>query len=138
MAPGRTRTLAGSLLEALRAEVGEKSEAAATLNDRVITDSFLRAEADRDQNVYLGPLFTRVLTRAVPDLIFQPVSLGEATQARPLPQLDHDAAARPVLEERHAALALRDEYRLRLPARQEALPRGPQARDLVTDLFDAS
>jgi glycolate dehydrogenase FAD-linked subunit len=81
VAPARTRALAGRLLEALRAEVGEKSDAAATLNDRVITDTFLRGEADRDQNVYLGTLFTRVLTQAVPDVIFQPVSLGEATCA---------------------------------------------------------
>jgi len=81
VAPARTRALAGRLLEALRAEVGEKSDAAATLNDRVLTDTFLRGEADRDQNVYLGALFTRVLTRAVPDVIFQPVSLGEAARA---------------------------------------------------------
>ena len=79
--PARTRSLAVALLEALRTEVGEKSEAAATLNDRVITDAFLRGEADRDQNVYLGPLFTRVLTQAVPDVIFQPASLGEAACA---------------------------------------------------------
>ncbi|MGH7730484.1 MAG: FAD-binding oxidoreductase, partial [Candidatus Eiseniibacteriota bacterium] len=81
MAPARTRMLATRLLEALRMEVGEKSDAAATLNDRVITDTFLRAEADRDQNVYLGRFFTRVLTQAVPDVIFQPVSLGEASRA---------------------------------------------------------
>ena len=73
--------MAVSLLEALRQESGEKSEAGQTLNDRVVTDAFLRGEADRDQNVYLGGLFTRVLTRAVPDLIFQPVSLGEAARA---------------------------------------------------------
>ncbi len=81
VAPGRTRALAGRLLEALRPEHAEKSEAASTLNDRVITDTFLRGEADRDQNVYLGTIFTRVLTRAVPDVIFQPVSLGEAARA---------------------------------------------------------
>jgi glycolate oxidase len=73
--------MAASLLDALRQESGEKSEAGQTLIDRVITDSFLRGEADRDQNVYLGGLFTRVLTRAVPDVIFQPVSLGEAGRA---------------------------------------------------------
>src|SRR5262245_49874722 len=73
--------MAISLLDALRQESGEKTEAGQTLLDRVITDTFLRGEADRDQNVYLGGLFTRVLTRAVPDLIFQPVSLGEAVRA---------------------------------------------------------
>jgi glycolate oxidase len=73
--------MATSLLEALRQESGEKTDAGVTLNDRVITDTFLRGEADRDQNVYLGALFTRVLTRAVPDVIFQPVSPGEAARA---------------------------------------------------------
>ena len=73
--------MAASLLEALRQESGEKTDAGVTLIDRVVTDTFLRGEADRDQNVYLGTLFTRVLTRAVPDVIFQPVSLGEAARA---------------------------------------------------------
>jgi glycolate oxidase len=81
VAPTRTRVLAGRLLEVLRTEVGEKSEAGLTLNDRVITDTFLRGEADRDQNVYLGQLFTRVLTQAVPDVIFQPISLAETARA---------------------------------------------------------
>jgi len=81
VAPGRTRALATSLLRALRGEHAEQGEAAATLPDRIITDGFLRSEADRDQNVYLGRFFTRTLTRAVPDLVFQPASLGEATRA---------------------------------------------------------
>ena len=38
-----------------------------------------REECDRDQNVYLGELFTRRLTRAVPDLLFLPASAGEVT-----------------------------------------------------------
>jgi len=38
VAPRRTRTMAASLLEALRPESGEKTEAGLTLNDRVITD----------------------------------------------------------------------------------------------------
>ncbi len=80
-APPRTRALAHSLLEALHAETAEDAGAAATLRERVVTDAFLRGEADRDQNVYLGALFTRQLTHAVPDLIFQPVSLVEAACA---------------------------------------------------------
>jgi len=51
------------------------------LRERIVTDDFLRGEADRDQNVYLGKLFTRRLTRAVPDLIFQPVNPAEAALA---------------------------------------------------------
>jgi FAD/FMN-containing dehydrogenase/ferredoxin len=79
-APPRTRELAASLLEALAAE--PDSEAAAkTLAARIVTDAVLRGEADRDQNVYLGALFTRTLTRAVPDLIFLPASIAEAARA---------------------------------------------------------
>ncbi|MEK7330176.1 MAG: FAD-binding oxidoreductase, partial [Candidatus Eisenbacteria bacterium] len=80
-APPRTRALARSLFEALQAAAGEDGGAAASLRERVITDAFLRGEADRDQNVYLGKLFTRRLTRAVPDVIFQPVNLAEAALA---------------------------------------------------------
>src|SRR5439155_3051562 len=36
---------------------------------------------DRDQNVYLGPLFTRRLTCAVPDLIFLPATVNEVAGA---------------------------------------------------------
>jgi len=78
-APQRTRELAASLLGAL---VGHDPEAAApALRERLVTDPVLRSEADRDQNVYLTPLFTRRLTHAVPDLIFQPVSVAEAAGA---------------------------------------------------------
>ncbi len=65
----------------LQAAVGDDAAAAPTLRERIITDAFLRSEADRDQNVYLGKLFTRQLTKAVPDIIFQPVSLTEASAA---------------------------------------------------------
>src|SRR5437773_3925519 len=78
-APARTRELAGSLERALAGETGV--EAARTLRERIVTDALLRAEADRDQNVYLGALFTRSLTRAVPDLIFQPVDAAETALA---------------------------------------------------------
>src|SRR5262249_50905610 len=40
-APQRTRTMAISLLDALRPESGEKTEAGQTLTDRIITDTFL-------------------------------------------------------------------------------------------------
>jgi FAD/FMN-containing dehydrogenase/ferredoxin len=80
-APARTRALAQSLFEALQAPAGEDAAAAASLRERVITDALLRREADRDQNVYLGRLFTRRLTHAVPDVIFQPVNVAEAACA---------------------------------------------------------
>ena len=82
-APERTRELAKSLFQALE-NIADDSPAArtgtrnATLAERIVTDALLRDEADRDQNVYLGKLFTRTMTRAVPDLIFQPVSLAES------------------------------------------------------------
>ena len=79
-APPRTLELARSLLEAVSPAAGGDGPAA-TLRDRIVTDAFLRSEADRDQNVYFGKLFTRALTRAVPDLIFQPVSLAECAAA---------------------------------------------------------
>ena len=78
-APPRTRVLAASLWAALIGEA--KLEASEALRERIVTNAQLRTEADRDQNVYFGPLFTRTLTRAVPDLIFQPVSLAECAAA---------------------------------------------------------
>src|SRR5262245_1781201 len=77
-APERTRRLARALHAALVEAVGA---ADASLPERIVTDALLRGEADRDQNVYLGPLFTRRLTNALPDLIFQPVSGAEAAAA---------------------------------------------------------
>ncbi len=79
-APPRTRGLALSLMQAILA-LPESEEAQRSLPERLITDAFLRAEADRDQNVYIGAFFTRVLTRAVPDLIFQPIHFAEAACA---------------------------------------------------------
>ena len=82
-APLRTRGLAASLLDTLssisRHDRADEA-AAATLAERIVTDAFLRAEADRDQNVYLTPLFTRTLTNALPDVIFQPASLAEVCE----------------------------------------------------------
>src|SRR5262245_36811341 len=79
-APPRSLALARSLREALEG-APEGAEPAALLRERIITDALLRAEADRDQNVYLGRLFTRTLTNAVPDLIFQPGTLAETACA---------------------------------------------------------
>jgi FAD/FMN-containing dehydrogenase/ferredoxin len=79
-APERTRVLAQSLLKALEKEP-EANGAPAHLRERIVTDALLRNEADRDQNVYLGRLFTRTLTHAVPDLIFQPQSLTEVASS---------------------------------------------------------
>ena len=78
-APRRTGDLAASLFDALTPI--ERDGPARTLDHRIITDELLRGEADRDQNVYLGPLFTRQLTQAVPDLIFQPVTANECVTA---------------------------------------------------------
>jgi FAD/FMN-containing dehydrogenase len=82
-APERSRSLARSLHEALSGAVEPAAEAGGKrvpegLAARIITDALLRAEADRDQNVYLGRLFTRQLTNAVPDVIFQPANAAEA------------------------------------------------------------
>ncbi len=85
--PERSRTLARSLFDTLSAAppTGEAparaASTAASLRERIITEDLLRAEADRDQNVYLGKLFTRTLTQAKPDVIFQPASAAEAAQA---------------------------------------------------------
>ena len=85
-APARSLDLAKSLFAALDTIEDDSSAArlgtrAETLPGRIVTDELLREEADRDQNVYLGKLFTRTLTNAVPDLIFQPVSSAEAAAA---------------------------------------------------------
>ena len=78
-APRRTIELATLLFDALTPI--QRDGPAQTLHHRIITDGLLRAEADRDQNVYLGSLFTRHLTRAVPDVIFQPVAVHECVTA---------------------------------------------------------
>jgi glycolate oxidase len=70
--PRRTQHLAASLEAALVAATRPAGAELQNLRDRIVTDGFMRSELDRDQNVYLGPFFTRVLTRAVPDVVFQP------------------------------------------------------------------
>jgi FAD/FMN-containing dehydrogenase/ferredoxin len=76
-APRRSRELAAQLLERLAGLPGRSARLTATLPQRIVTDDLLRAEADRDQNVYLGPLFTRLLSNALPDVVFLPASLAE-------------------------------------------------------------
>ena len=70
--------LAASLLGALggRDERNERE-----LRPRIVVDKRLREELSHDQNVYLGPFFTRRLTRAVPDLAFLPIDRQEASCA---------------------------------------------------------
>lgn len=78
-APSRTRDLAAGLAAALTP--GVSGLELQNLLDRIVTDAHLRAEMDRDQNVYLGPFFTRFLTRAVPDVVFQPRTHSEVERA---------------------------------------------------------
>ncbi len=79
-APARSRAFAAELYRAMES-VGSPDAVTRTLRERIVTDALLRTEADRDQNVYLGPFFTRSLTRAVPDVIFQPATSAEVARA---------------------------------------------------------
>jgi glycolate oxidase len=80
-APRRTVRLARSLEAALVDALHPQGHDLQSLRDRIVTDGFMRSELDRDQNVYLGPVFTRVLTRAIPDLVFQPTTHREVEAA---------------------------------------------------------
>lgn len=81
-APETTRAMAVSLHGAVVAAIEATGETPSpSLAARIVTHAVLRAEADRDQNVYLGRFFTRVLTNALPDAIFQPESFVEAAAA---------------------------------------------------------
>jgi glycolate oxidase len=81
-APARSRELARSLHDAIVAGAhGADDPTLRALRERIVTDALLRGEADRDQNVYLGKLFTRSLTHAVPDVIFQPTTAHEVSVA---------------------------------------------------------
>ena len=75
--PRRTQSLAASLEAALVAGLHLEGFELQSLRDRIVTDGFMRSELDRDQNVYLGPFYTRVLTRATPDVVFQPATHRE-------------------------------------------------------------
>jgi FAD/FMN-containing dehydrogenase/ferredoxin len=77
MEPRRTVRAGRSLEESLVRALDPRGAELQSLRDRIVTDAFLRSELDRDQNVYLGPFFTRVLTGAIPDVAFQPVSHRE-------------------------------------------------------------
>jgi len=80
-APPRTLELASSLYRYLLAQADGPADLRATLQERIVTDTLIREECDRDQNVYLGELFTRFLTRAVPDVLFLPAGAGEVAAA---------------------------------------------------------
>jgi len=80
-APRRSRELAAQLLARLADLPGRSSRHTLTLAARIVTDDVLRGEADRDQNVYLGALFTRLLSNALPDLVFQPATVPEVEAA---------------------------------------------------------
>lgn len=88
--PARTLELARALVDAVAS-----AEARAEVEERVITDALLRAECDRDQNVYLGPFYTRRLSNSLPDVVFLPASAEEV------------AAALRVARERDVAITLR-------------------------------
>ena len=79
--PRRTTRLAATLAEALEATGADTAEARRSIQQRVVTNGLLRAECDHDQNIYLGKLFTRRLTRAVPDVVLQPVARDEVAAA---------------------------------------------------------
>ena len=78
--PERTIALATSLYRRLDGLAGVPGRQAATLAQRIVTDATLRAEAARDQNVYLGALFTRALSRALPDVVFVPAAVAEVAE----------------------------------------------------------
>jgi len=80
-APPKTRELAASLHARLTGLPGVSDRHAGTLAQRVVTDATLRAEADKDQNVYLGRLFTRALSRSLPDVVFVPAAVAEVEAA---------------------------------------------------------
>ncbi len=75
---------------------------AATLEARIVTDPEVRADYARDQNVYLSAFFTRRLTHAVPDIVFQPVSTAEVAAAEGREQVRKLAELRDLVRDRIA------------------------------------
>ena len=79
--PVEQRKLTASVREratALKSALaGADPDGQRSLDARILTDDFLRSEYRKDQNVYLGPFFLDRLTRATPDVVFQPVSAAE-------------------------------------------------------------
>jgi len=80
-APRRSRELAAQLLARLAGLPGRPRRHTVTLPQRLVTDDVLRAEADKDQNVYLGAAFTRFLSHALPDVVFLPATVAEVEAA---------------------------------------------------------
>ncbi len=80
-APRRSRELAAHLLARLAALPGRPPQLTATLPQRLVTDDVLRREADKDQNVYLGAAFTRLLSNALPDVVFLAATVAEVQAA---------------------------------------------------------
>ena len=80
-AGARSRRLALSLAARLRRADRREGAAEAPGDGRLVVDPVLLAEADRDQNVYLGRIFTRHLTRAAPDVVFLPTDTMEVVEA---------------------------------------------------------
>lgn len=80
-APTRSRGLAAQLFAHLADLPGRAPRHTETLPQRLVTDDVLRREADKDQNVYLGPAFTRLLSNALPDVVFLPATVGEVEGA---------------------------------------------------------
>jgi FAD/FMN-containing dehydrogenase/ferredoxin len=78
--PPRVRELALALRGAVQ-ETQAPDDTPQGLDARILTDTVVRSEYDRDQNVYLDGVFTRWLTHAVPDVVFQPLSTGEVAAA---------------------------------------------------------
>ena len=79
--PTKTIELARSLFDAVAQAHDYDAAARRALAGRVVTDGLLRRECDRDQNVYFSALFTRRMTHAVPDVVFQPRDGGEVAAA---------------------------------------------------------
>lgn len=80
-APQRTLEVAAALFAAIKSERGVEGREERLLAQRVVTDDLLRAECNHDQNVYMGSLYTRTLTHAIPDVVFLPTSSAEVAAA---------------------------------------------------------
>lgn len=70
--PAKSVLLAASLEQALQKALQPEGREWQGMRDRIIVDGLTRSEYDRDQNVYMNLFFTRLLTRALPDVVFQP------------------------------------------------------------------
>ena len=75
------RQRAARLAERLAQAVAKSGASPDGLRSRLVTDAVLREECAHDQNVYFSRFFTHRLTRAVPDVVFQPQSGAEVAAA---------------------------------------------------------